>query len=149
VIGSEPVEGAAVPDARLRPAPVFTPDSAFFWEGAREERLLAQRCAVCGRLRHPPRPMCPGCSSLDVDIVELSGRGTLYSAVALHYPQHPRFEYPVLGALVDLDEGIRLVTNVLDVSIDEAVLGMRVDVTVLAVEGGFRIPVFRPGSTTP
>ena len=94
-----------------RPAPVVTEDSAAFWDAADEDRLVTQRCAACGRLRHPPRPMCPECGSLTVEVVELSGRGVVYSYALLHHPQHPAFEYPVLAALIDLAEGIRIVSN--------------------------------------
>ncbi|HVN49836.1 MAG TPA: zinc ribbon domain-containing protein, partial [Acidimicrobiales bacterium] len=60
-----------------RPAPATTRDTAFFWEALKERRLLIQRCAACGALRHPPRPMCPRCHSLDWDTVEASGHGTV------------------------------------------------------------------------
>ena len=59
--------------------------------------------------------MCPHCGSLEVEAVELSGRGTVYSYALLHHPQHPAFDYPVLAVLVDLDEGIRLVSNLTDI----------------------------------
>ena len=63
--------------------------------------------------------MCPHCSSLDVEVTTLSGRGTVYSYAVLHHPQHPAFEYPVLAALVDLDEGIRIVSNLVGVEPDD------------------------------
>ena len=103
-----------MPEA-ARPAPILTDDNAAFWDAARDHRLVAQRCASCGRLRHPPRPMCPHCRSLDVEVVELGGRGTVYSFSIIHYPPTPFFDYPVLAVLVDLDEGIRLVSNLVDV----------------------------------
>src|SRR3954470_2290643 len=94
-----------------RPAPIVTEDSAVFWDAAAEGRLVAQRCASCGRLRHPPRPMCPDCHSLAVEVVDLAGTGTVYSYAILHHPQNPVFDYPVLAALVDLDEGVRVLSN--------------------------------------
>jgi len=100
-----------VSDAARRPAPMVTDDSAVFWDAAAGGRLVAQRCAACGRLRHPPRPMCPDCHSLDVEVAELSGHGTVYSFAILHHPQNPAFDYPVLAVLVDLDEGVRVVSN--------------------------------------
>jgi uncharacterized OB-fold protein len=129
----------------MRPAPIVTEDSAAFWDAADEGRLVAQRCAKCGRLRHPPRPMCPECRSLDVEIVDLSGRGTLYSYALLHHPRHPAFEYPVVAALVDLDEGIRLVSNLVGVDGDgDGIrIGMAVRAEFVETEGGHRIPVFR------
>jgi len=135
------------PDA-IRPAPIVTEDSAAFWDAADEGRLVAQRCAKCGRLRHPPRPMCPECRSLDVEMVTLSGRGTVYSYAILHHPRHPAFEYPVLAALVDLEEGIRLVSNLVGVARAEIRIGMPVEVEFAATDGGHRVPVFRPAESS-
>ncbi|MCB0994690.1 MAG: OB-fold domain-containing protein [Acidimicrobiales bacterium] len=114
-----------------RPAPTVTADSAVFWDAAAEGRLVAQRCASCGELRHPPRPMCPWCHSLDVEVTELSGLGTVYSFERIHYPPTPYFDYPVPGILVELDEGIRLVSSIVgvddvDLTLDGPVIGMRV-----------------------
>ena len=61
-----------------RLAPAISPDTEFFWDGLREHKLLIQRCAGCGQLRHPPRPMCPNCRSLDWNTIESSGRGAIY-----------------------------------------------------------------------
>jgi uncharacterized OB-fold protein len=127
-----------------RPAPIVTEDSAAFWDAADEGRLVAQRCVVCGRLRHPPRPMCPQCRSLEVDVVTLSGRGTVYSYAVLHHPQHPAFDYPVLAALVDLEEGIRVVSNLVGLAPDEIRIGLAVQAEFEATDGDHRVPVFRP-----
>jgi uncharacterized OB-fold protein len=121
-----------------------TDDSATFWDAAAEGRLVAQRCGDCGRLRHPPRPMCPACHSLFVEIVPLSGRGTLYSYSVLHHPQHPAFDYPVLAALVDLEEGVRLVSNLTDVDPSDIRIGMALEVDFEVRDGGTAVPVFRP-----
>jgi uncharacterized protein len=121
-----------------------TDDSAVFWDAAAEHRLVAQRCGSCGALRHPPRPMCPHCSSLQFGALELSGRGTLYSFAVLHHPQHPAFEYPVLAALVDLDEGIRMVSNLVNVDPTAIEIGMRLEVTFAATADDRSVPVFRP-----
>jgi uncharacterized OB-fold protein len=130
--------------ATARPAPIVTEDSAVFWDAADDGRLVAQRCAKCGRLRHPPRPMCPECRSLDVETVELSGRGALYSYALLHHPQHPAFDYPVFAALVDLEEGVRLVSNLVGVERDDIRIGMPLQAEFVETDGGHRIPVFRP-----
>jgi len=73
-----------------RLAPTVSPDTQFFWKGLRDHKLLIQHCTDCGALRHPARPMCPHCNSLDWDTVESSGRGTVYSYVM---PQHPRMHH--------------------------------------------------------
>jgi uncharacterized OB-fold protein len=88
--------------------------------------------------------MCPQCGSLDVVVEELSGRGTLYSYAVLHHPRHPRFDYPLLTALVDLDEGVRLVSNLVDVTVDGIRIGMPLEVTYVEAEDNARVPVFRP-----
>jgi uncharacterized OB-fold protein len=132
------------PDQIARPAPIVTDDSAVFWDAADDGRLVAQRCADCGALRHPPRPMCPRCRSLAIDVVTLAGTGTVYSYAILHHPQNPAFDYPVFGVLVDLDEGIRLMSNLVDVAKDDIRIGMRVEARFVETVGAHRVPVFRP-----
>lgn len=130
----------------VRPAPVVTEDNAEFWDAARQGRLVAQRCSSCGRFRHPPRPVCPHCHGLDHEVVELAGRGTVYSYALLHHPQNPRFDYPVVAALVDLDEGVRLVTNLVDVEPADVRIGLPVTVAFAPTDGDAAVPVFRPAA---
>jgi uncharacterized OB-fold protein len=125
-----------------RPAPVLTEDNRFFWEAAAEGRLVAQRCGACGKLRHPPRPMCPECHSLDAKIVDLAGTGTIYSYALLHHPRHPDFDYPVIAVLVDLDEGVRMVSNLVDAEPQEVRVGMPVRVTFTPTAEDLAVPVF-------
>jgi hypothetical protein len=127
-----------------RPVPIRSEDNVVFWDACRDGRLIAQRCAGCGRLRHPPRPMCPHCGSLDVEIAELSGRGTVYSYAALHHPQSPAFDYPVLAVLVDLEEGVRLLANLEGITGDKVRIGMPVGVGFAPTVDGYAVPVFRP-----
>jgi uncharacterized OB-fold protein len=131
-------------NAARRPAPILTDDNRVFWEAAAQQRLVAQRCAVCKRLRHPPRPMCPGCHALDYEMVDLAGRGTVYSFSVLHHPQNPLFDYPVIAALVDLDEGVRVVSNLVDVSPAAVRIGMPVEVRFVPTAGDQLVPVFQP-----
>jgi hypothetical protein len=88
--------------------------------------------------------MCPECRSLEVEVVTLSGRGSIYSYALLHHPQHPAFEYPVLAVLVDLDEGIRIVSNLVGVEPDDIRIGVPVQVEFVSTEGEHQVPVFRP-----
>jgi uncharacterized OB-fold protein len=127
-----------------RPAPLVTEDSAAFWDAVDDGRLVAQQCAQCGRLRHPPRPMCPECHSLAVELTALSGRGVVYSYAVLHHPQHPAFDYPVLAALIDLDEGIRVVSNLVGIEPDDIRIGLPVEAEFVSTDGDHRVPVFRP-----
>jgi len=137
---SEPVADAKPP----RPRPAITRDNAFWWEGIKAGRLLIQRCGGCGTLRHPPRPMCPRCQSLEWDTIESSGRGTVYSFVVSHYPQVPAFDYPLAIGLIELEEGTRLVSNVVDVDPADVHVGMPVEVVFTAVDHELTLPLFRP-----
>jgi uncharacterized OB-fold protein len=127
-----------------RPAPRPTEDSAVYWDAVARHELVAQRCAVCAQLRHPPRPMCPHCRSLEWQEQHLTGTGTLYSYAVLHHPRSSAFEYPVLAALVDLDEGVRIVTNLVGVEPADIRIGMRVTVEFEPTTDGGSVPVFRP-----
>ena len=127
-----------------RPAPLLNDDNHFFWDAAREGRLVAQRCQRCGRLRHPPRPMCPVCHARDFEIVDLAGSGVVYSYAILHHPQNPAFEYPVLAALIHLDEGIRVLSNLVDVDPSEIKIGMPVTVDFRRTRHDGAVPVFKP-----
>lgn len=128
--------------ARL--APSTTRDTQFFWDALREHRLLIQRCGDCGTLRHPPRPMCPRCNSLTWDTIESSGRGTVYSFVMPQYPEYPWFEYPYVVALIELDEGTRLVSNLCDVSPGDVTIGMPVEVSFAEFDDDLVLHQFRP-----
>ena len=131
-------------DTTSRPDPVPTPDSAFFWEAAERGELLGQQCGDCGAFLHPPRPMCPHCHSLKQTHVALSGRGRVYSAVIPRHPTVPVFEYPLVTALIDLEEGIRLLSNVVGCEPEAVKPGMEVAVDFEATRGGKAVPVFRP-----
>ena len=128
----------------LRPRPAITHDIAFFFEGARQGELLIQRCAECGRLRHPPRPACASCGSFDWDTVVSSGRGTVYSYVVVHHPQVGGFDYPLPIAVVELEEGTRLVADLIGVDPADVHIGMPVVAEMVAVDDELTIPMFRP-----
>ena len=126
-----------------RTRPVVNHDNEFFWSGLNEHRLLAQRCAQCGALRHPPGPACPTCHSLDWTIVELGGRGSLFSYVVQHYPLAPGFDGPALVVVVDLEEGIRLVSNLAYQDPDTLTIGEPLEVFFLDQEEGWTVHQFR------
>jgi uncharacterized protein len=124
--------------------PTVSPDTEFFWTGLRNHELLIQRCAECGTLRNPPRPMCPHCQSLDWDTVASSGRGTVYSYVMPHYPPLPFLEYPYVVVLVELAEGIRLVSNLVGIEPQHIEVGMPVEVCFESFDGDLVLHQFRP-----
>jgi uncharacterized OB-fold protein len=122
----------------------MTQDTQFFWDGVKAHRLLIQRCGGCGTLRHPPRPMCPHCHSLEWDSIEASGRGNVFSFVIPHHPPLPWFPEPYVVALVELEEGTRLVTNLVGVAPEDVSIGMPVRVRFEAFDGGLVLPLFAP-----
>ena len=133
----------AMPTAR-RMRPVRNEDTSFFWEGVDAGELRIQRCLACQTLRHPPAPACVECQSLEWDYVTSTGRGTLYSYVVMHYPEIPPFDYPNIVCLVELEEGTRVVSNLLGVNRQAATIGMPVEVEFREVEPGFHLHCFRP-----
>jgi uncharacterized OB-fold protein/acyl dehydratase len=126
-----------------RPRPSITHDNAFWFEGARNGQLLIQRCASCGELRHPPGPMCPSCQSLEWDTIVASGRGTVYSYVVNHYPKVPAFDYPLVVAVIELEEGTRLVSNLIDIDPADVKIGMDVVAEMVAFDDELTLPQFR------
>jgi uncharacterized OB-fold protein/acyl dehydratase len=142
-----PAADATVPRP-LRPRPALTQDNSFFFEGAKQHKLLIQRCVACGTLRHPPRPSCAKCRSFDWDTLEASGKGTIYSFVVNHYPQVPAFDYPLVVALVELEEGTRLIANVSGITPETAAIGMAVEVGFEDFDDDLSLPVFHPADET-
>lgn len=92
--------------------PVVNRDNAYFFEGTRAGELRIQRCNACGVLRHPPGPACPDCGAFDRGYVVAGGQGTVFSYLVHHAPQVPGKELPLVIALLDLDEGVRMVAEV-------------------------------------
>lgn len=142
---AEPAAASGDAAAR-RPRPSTNQDNAFFFEGAGEGKLLIQRCGGCGRLQHPPTPVCPECGSFDRDVVEAGGRGRVHSFVVNHHPQVDGFEYPLVVALVDLDEGVRLVTNLVGVEPQDVRIDMAVEAELVPVDDELTLPLFRPAA---
>lgn len=132
--------------AGFRLAPSTTPDTQFFWDGLKEHRLLIQRCASCETLRHPPRPMCPRCNDLGWDTVDASGRGTLLSFVLPRHPSMPFMPEGYIVALVELEEGTRLVSNLCGVDPEDASIGMAVEVFFEEFDEGLVLHQFRPAA---
>lgn len=128
-----------------RPLPVPTPETQHFWDGCREGKLLIQACNNCGHVYYPPRPFCPACSSRSVKTIEASGRGTLASYV-INYRPHPAFGEPHSIAIVELEEGPKMATNIVDCpqTPEALVLDMPVEVKFEAVSEDITLPLFTP-----
>jgi len=132
----------AGPDFSARPRPFIVRDNEFWFQAARERRLVIQACEDCGTLRHPPSPTCPHCYSFAWHEVEASGRGTVHSYVVSHHPPAPGFTYPHTVLLVDLVEGTRLVA---DFAGDPASvsIGMPVELEWVDYGDGLTLPRWR------
>jgi len=125
------------------PRPMPGPDDAFFWEGVNRSQLLLQHCLDCGALRHPPGPMCPACRSTRWEARPASGRGRLLSYVIPHEPLLPGFEPGYVVGLVELDEGPRIVSNVVAVAPDDLRNGMALAVSFEEIAPGLSLHRFR------
>lgn len=124
--------------------PVRNRDTAFFWEGTQAGELRIQTCNACQTLRHPPGPACPSCGALDRGYVVASGRGTVHSWVVHHAPQVPGKELPLVIALVDLDEGVRMVAEMTDVPPEDGIaIGDRVEVDWNVIDEDLTLPIWR------
>ena len=117
-----------------------------FWDAARERRLLIKRCADCGEAHFYPRPFCPSCWGEQVTWEEASGAATLYTYSTVHVNDLPPFpeRVPYVAAIVELAEGPRMMTNVVDCEPDRVEVGMSLQVTYRELDEEFTIPVFAP-----
>ncbi|MEU6365031.1 bifunctional MaoC family dehydratase N-terminal/OB-fold nucleic acid binding domain-containing protein [Streptomyces sp. NPDC046931] len=126
-----------------RPRPVINRDNAGFWEGVARHRLLIQRCSGCGTLRFPWLPGCNACGSPEWDTAEASGAGTVFSYVVMHHPPFPAFSPPYAVGLIELAEGVRMVSNVIGVPYDKVRIGMPVRLEFARYDDELELPVFR------
>jgi uncharacterized OB-fold protein len=136
---------AATADLGERPQPAIGRDNAFFWEGIEAGELRLQKCNACGLVAHPPQPLCGSCGSSDQGYVVSTGRGVVYSHVTHHYPPLPGVERPHTVLLVELEEGVRLVSEwAAGVEVESVRIGQPVQVAFTKVPGGALRPTFRP-----
>ena len=132
------------PNAPNRPLPRPTPETQHFWDGTAAGELRLQRCRPCDHTYFPPQPFCPQCASDDIEIVRASGRGSLYSYVITHRAA-PGFEAPYVIAEIELDEGPRLLSNLVGIDPDPDVLPLDLAVEVVYEPvGDIMLPLFRP-----
>jgi hypothetical protein len=124
--------------------PLVTPDTAFFWDGTAAGELRIQRCAKCGALRHPPGPMCPACGEAsDGGYAVAAGTGEVFSYVVHHHPPVPGKRLPMVVALVQLPEGVRILGEMPGVRPDQVRIGLPVRVTFTQA-GDMWLPAWRP-----
>ncbi|MBS4214903.1 MULTISPECIES: Zn-ribbon domain-containing OB-fold protein [Neobacillus] len=128
-----------------KPLPIPDGDSDVFWQGCKEHKLLIQKCEDCSSYIFYPRVLCPNCFSEKVEWVQSSGVGKVYSFTIARRPGGPAFkdEVPYVVALIELEEGVRMLSNIIDVDVDKVDCDMPVEV-VFQVEGDFTLPKFKP-----
>ncbi|MFP6654528.1 MAG: MaoC family dehydratase N-terminal domain-containing protein [Myxococcota bacterium] len=135
--------GAAKVPSRIKPP--MGHDNAWWWERVAEDDVLPiQRCSGCQKLRHPPRPMCDECGSLDFDSIAASGQATLHTFTVIHHPQVPGYQYPLVAIIADLAEGERMASTLIDCEPEDVRIGMALEVVIHTDDDGFKIPFFRP-----
>ena len=123
--------------ARKIPAPQVNPEIQPFFDAAAQGRLMIKRCAACGQTHHYPRALCPFCASERTEWVPASGRGTIYS-----YSVMRRVPVPYVIAYVTLEEGVTMMTNIVDCDLDGLHIGQSVTVTLKPTDGGPPVPMF-------
>lgn len=126
---------------KLVPSP--TPDTQPYWDGLLQGKLVLQRCADCGTVRHYPRPVCDHCYSMNAEWIEASGKGTVHSWTETHYAFHPGFkgELPYLLVTVDLQEGVRLQAQARGLTLADMKVGLPVRIAAEKVKDDLALPV--------
>jgi len=125
----------------MRPDPVQRIDTTFFWDACKRGEFVAQKCEPCNKLWHPPRPICPECHSLEKTTEKLSGKATVLSWVRQVRPGSFGFKESPIVILVELEEGLRMVSNL--VGDEPPEIGEAVEVDFEKTSGGKAVPVFK------
>ena len=131
-----------------KPLPELTNLTRPFWEAAKEGKLLVQRCCNCGERIFYPRNICTNCMSSNLEWVQVEGRGKVHTFTIVHYPPFPSFQndVPYVLAVIELKEGPRMLTNIVECSTEKVNIGMEVEVVFDHVTKEIAIPEFRPVS---
>ena len=137
----------AQPSPAITP-PLPQPESDFYWEKCKAHELWLRHCKACDNTYFYPRDICPGCFSRDTDWVQSSGRGTLHAFAIVHRGPVPAFRerVPYVTALVELEGGVRIPTNIVQVEADPAniKIGMALEVVFEDLNDDISLPMFRP-----
>lgn len=118
-------------------------DNAWWWDALeKDKKLMIQRCKNCGTLRHPPRSMCGECQSTEFDAIESKMEGEIFSFTQLHYPKFPGYQYPLICAVISLDEGTRIISNIVGCEPEDIKIGARVTGKIEQVDDSTVLPQF-------
>lgn len=131
-----------------RPLPLPTTDTKPYWEACARHEFIIPRCRSCGKHFFYPRSLCPNCMSTDLEWVKASGRGKVYSFSVVQHPFRPEWKdaVPYVAALVDLEEGPRMSTNIVGCKPEEVKIDMPVEVVFEDLVPGVAVPKFKPSS---
>jgi uncharacterized OB-fold protein len=124
---------------RVPSSPSPTPGTEPYWDGAKQGKLLLRGCKSCGRIHHYPRALCPYCFSDELDWREASGRGTIYTFTVMR-----RAPVPYCIGYVTLEEGVSMMTNIVDCNLDAVRIDQKVKVVFKPSENGQPVPMFTP-----
>jgi uncharacterized protein len=129
-----------------KPVPTPQPEWDMYWEKAKQHELWLMRCKDCSKAYFYPRPICPNCFSRNTEWFQSSGKGTLYSFAIVHRAPNRAFEAPYIAAYVELEDGVRLPTNLIDIEPDpeKVKIGMPVEVVFEEASETITLPKFRP-----
>ncbi|MES2281891.1 MAG: Zn-ribbon domain-containing OB-fold protein [Pseudomonadota bacterium] len=133
-------------DAHVRPVPVPDADTAVYWQGLKEGRLLLQHCLDCGHIQFYQQAICRQCGNERLEHRPASGLGTVHSFSVVHRAPGPAFkqDVPYAVLLVELDEGPRMISSLVDAPVDSVSFDMRVQLVCEDAGGGITLPRFRP-----
>lgn len=126
--------------------PPPTKQSQHYWDRCHEHKLVMQKCSKCGRFRHYPRPRCPFCLAKEFEWTELSGKGTVYTFTVVHRPPYREMPTPYVVAQVELDEKVRMMTQIVGCDPQTVHIGMPVRVDFEDLNDVTSVPVFRPAT---
>jgi uncharacterized OB-fold protein len=131
-------------EEKYQPEP--TVDSQPYWDGVRRHQLLYQRCRACNQIQFPFKARCSGCLSPELEHLESGGRGTVYTFTTIWRAPSPAYarEVPYSVALVDLDEGFRMLAGLTDIAPEEVEIGLRVTLTTARADDELSVPMFSP-----
>ena len=128
----------------LRPRMGVNRDTQFFTDGLQAGKLLIQHCKSCDQLQHPPGPCCKHCQSFELDAVEAGGKGVLASFVKMHHPALPGFDAPNPVGLITLQEGTRLVAQLINFKPEQIKIGVPVKLLITKCDDELTLPLFTP-----
>jgi len=131
-----------------KPLPVIDVENAPYWEYCKKHELRFQKCSVCGHIRSRISAICPECNSMESEWTKLSGKGRIFSFIIYRRAFHPAYEndIPYCVAIIELDEGPRMQSNITDCDIEAIEIEMPVEVYFDDVNEDISLPKFRPVS---